>query len=149
MEYLLFCSHVGRPLGTGTVLVVHCEASVIGDMLHAALVPSSRWDGLLESPLPVYSSSNSKSDPAGDGKEKFYPAPDSATLNISPNTLRTSALLQHITKPNNLPYSHGLIKNLYNLNCHLKRTQLHCIQLHPALDVILKDSQSNNITPRP
>src|SRR5450759_285929 len=98
MEYLLLCLTVGRTSGTGTVPAVHCEASVIGDMLRVPLLSSSRWDGSVESPLPVSSSSNSNSNstPATDGKEKFCPAPDSPTLDIPPDTLRTSTLLQRI-----------------------------------------------------
>src|SRR5450759_4437090 len=103
MEYLLLCLTVGRTSGTGTVPAVHCEASVIGDMLRVPLLSSSRWDGSVESPLLVSSSSNSNSAPATDGKEKFCPAPDSPTLDIPPDTLLTSALLQRITKPTHWP----------------------------------------------
>ena len=103
MEYLLLCPHVGRPSGTGTIPAVHCEASIIGNMLCAMLVPSSRWDGSLESPLPVFSYSNSKSDPIGDEKEKLCPALDSAMLVVPLDTLRTLALLQRIIKPTHWP----------------------------------------------
>ena len=103
MEYLLLCPPIGRPLGTETILVVYYEASVIGDMFCDLMVPSSWWEGSLESPFHVSSSSNSKFDPTGNGKKKFYLAPDSAMLDIPPDTLRTSALFQRITKPTHWP----------------------------------------------
>jgi hypothetical protein len=124
MEYLLLCPPIGRPLGTVTILVVYSEASVIGDMLRAALVPSSRWDGSLESPLPVSSSSNSKSDPTKDGKEKFCPAPDSATLDVPPDTLRTSTLLHSITKPTHWPNRSPTISPVYRIHQELVQLEL-------------------------
>jgi hypothetical protein len=122
MEYLLLCPPVGRPSRTGTVPVVHYEASVIGDMLRAALEPSPRWDGSLESPLPVSSYSNSKSDLVGDGKEKFCPAPDSAMLDVPLDTLRTSALLQRITKPTHWPSHSPTISPIYTDSSRTRTT---------------------------
>jgi hypothetical protein len=122
MEYLLLCPPIRRPSGTGTVPAVYYEASVIGDMLRAAVVPSSRWDGSLESPLLVSSSSNSKSDLVGDKKEKFCPAPDFPTLDIPPDTLRTSALLQRITKPTHWPSHSPTISPIYTDSSRTRTT---------------------------
>ena len=94
-------------------LYMSCNSGGLVPLGECLLVSSSQWDESLKSPLPMPSSSNSKSNPARDGKEKFCPAPDSSTLDVPPDTLCMSALLQRITKPTHWPSRSPKISPVY------------------------------------